>query len=70
VLADLVAFTISLLSTMKLFSATAVTSLLLVSSGLAQQYDDYADYQEYAGEYGQEDNLYQDYATRQQTKEG
>jgi hypothetical protein len=55
---------------MKFFSPAALTSLLLVSSGLAQQYDDYADYQEYAGEYGQEDNLYEDYATRQQTKQG
>jgi hypothetical protein len=31
--------------------------------------DDYADYQDYAsGDYGQEDNLYYDYAQRQEAK--
>ena len=42
-------------------------------SSYAQGYDggyeeDYADYQDYAGEYGQDDNLYYNYAERQDAK--
>jgi hypothetical protein len=55
---------------MKFSLAATATSLLLISSSLAQNndYDYGGDYQDYA-DYGQEDNLYHDYAQRQQTKE-
>jgi hypothetical protein len=46
---------------------SAICSLLLVTSGAAQQYDQEP---EYGGQdYGQ-DNLYHDYAIKQQEKEG
>jgi hypothetical protein len=47
-----------------------LTSSIVTSLSSAQGYaeDEYADYQDYAGEYGQEDNLYYDYAQRQQSK--
>ena len=32
------------------------------------QNEDYSDYQDYAGEYVQQDSLYHDYAERQETK--
>ena len=47
-------------------TALAVVALFALSSVLAQQ-NDYPDYQEYANEYYQ-DNLYHDYAERQETK--
>jgi hypothetical protein len=59
---------------MKFFLTAAAMSLLLLSCSLAQSYDyendnaDYQDYQEYAGDYQQEDKLYANYAERQQTK--
>ena len=58
---------------MRFLLAATAASVLLLSSSLAQQYDneygnDYADYQEYASDYAKEDNLYHDYAQRQETK--
>jgi hypothetical protein len=44
-------------------------SLLLLLGTASAQHADYADYQEYADDYGQEDSLYHDYAARQQEKE-
>ena len=46
--------------------------LLLVISYLllaVAQQGEYPDYQDFAGDYGQNDNLYHDYASRQQEKE-
>jgi hypothetical protein len=47
---------------------------LLASLGSAQEYEqggyeDYESYQDYADPYGQQDNLYADYAAHQQVKE-
>ena len=55
---------------MKLSLIAVATILILGSQTLnAQQHDyDYQDYQDYAGDYGQQDTLYQDYADRAQTK--
>jgi hypothetical protein len=53
--------------------ATFVAMLFMAASSQSSYaqdgYDnDYADYQDYAGDYGQEDNLYYDYAQRQESK--
>ena len=39
----------------------------IISIGFSQEYQDY-DYQDYADGYGQQDNLYADYAMKQQDK--
>jgi len=43
--------------------------LALCLTAVAGQQHDYPEYQDYAGDYGADDNLYRDYATRQQEKE-
>lgn len=51
-----------------------LTAALVLSASHAQQYDDYGDYQDYydyanyQDGYGQEDNLYANYADRQAQK--
>lgn len=44
------------------------SALLLIGAALAQD-GDYPEYQDYANDYGQEDNLYHDYAERASVKE-
>lgn len=41
---------------------------LCVSSWAQTDYDNYPDYEDYAGDYGEQDNLYYDYAQREQMK--
>jgi hypothetical protein len=53
---------------MRLNLFSAVVATVLVVNALAQADYDYADYQDYAGDYGQQDNLYYDYAQRQDSK--
>jgi hypothetical protein len=50
---------------MKLYLATILTHLLLSAPASAQEYEDYQDYADYGA---QQDNLYHDYAERQDTK--
>lgn len=42
--------------------------LIAAISSSGQQYDDYPDYQDYADYGAEQDNLYQNYAERQETK--
>jgi hypothetical protein len=51
--------------------STVLTGAYLLISFSSAQNDsyDHGDYNDYAGDYGQQDNLYHDYAERQQTKE-
>jgi len=51
---------------MKILSVLLSSSLFFIL--VSAQNDDYSDYQDYAGDYVQQDNLYHDYAERQQTK--
>jgi hypothetical protein len=54
---------------MKLSRVLSLANFVFVSFCFAQNEDyNYADYNDYAGEYGQQDSLYHDYAERQQTK--
>ncbi len=58
------------MTTQKLFYLLFTTALILCSStSSAQEYqEDYNDYQDYADGYAQQDNLYADYAMKQQEK--
>lgn len=52
---------------MKVVSSIVLT--LLCSTTAAQQYDNYPEYQDFAGDYGAQDTLYQDYAARHEQKQ-
>lgn len=55
---------------MKLSTVFASVYLVISLTGTSAQNEnyDYGDYNDYTGDYGQQDNLYHDYAERQQTK--
>ena len=53
---------------MKLSPFIAIAILSMPISSAQNDNYEYADYNDYAGDYGQQDNLYHDYAERQQTK--
>jgi hypothetical protein len=61
--------TCSSIATMVVLRRYATSLLLLVGTTLAQMGDEYPEYQDYAEDYGGADNLYHDYAERQNTKE-
>ena len=51
---------------MKCYQKNIIGFLFAVTTVLGQ---DYQDYQDYANDYSQQDNLYADYAMKQQDKE-
>jgi hypothetical protein len=60
---------------MRIYILVTILANLIIQTTCSSYYaqdgyggDDYADYQDYAGEYGTEDNLYYDYAQRKEMK--